>query len=93
MQFGSKKQSRLKPNDGELLWGFGLGNESVIMIMSAVQNVSKCYQISTDGDMKYWSWVKIILICYMNLEDAFIQIDLHCTYAFDQLICALYIYR
>lgn len=59
MQFGSKKQSRLKPNDGELLWGFGLGNESVIIIMNAVQNVSKCYQISADGDMKYWAELKL----------------------------------
>ncbi len=60
MQSGSKKLSRLKPNDGELLWGFGLGNESVIMIISAVQNVNKCNQMTSDGDMKYWSWAKII---------------------------------
>lgn len=86
MQFGSKKQSRLKPNDGELLWGFGLGNESVIMIMNAdyaVQKVIKCYQLSTDVAWNIdRSYIKIyILLTFMNLAGAFFpkQLTIHCT--------------
>lgn len=80
-------------NYGELLWGFGLGNESVIMIMNAVQKIIKCYQVS--ADFKYWYELNSLKIFYLHLwiwEVLLskcihcICICIHCRYTFYQFM-------